>query len=127
MDEPRPPRLARHALGAMLACILLNLLVRGLLKVGGVSATLLVAMLVAVGMAAAFRWQHGRRPYPLERRLLVGLYALGLGLLYAGLLLMMHLKEAPGVPGLVLFGAHYAAYPLLAWLILRPQTDDGRP
>ncbi|MNM91119.1 hypothetical protein D3C81_1034080 [compost metagenome] len=117
------PRLGHYALGGIAACILLNLPVRTLLKVGGPFATLLVAALVAFGLALVFRWRTGRRPYPVERRVLVGLYALGLGLLYAGLLALMYLKEEPGLPGQLLFAAHYLAYPLLAWIALTPERN----
>lgn len=121
---PSSPRLGHYALGATLACILVNLLARTLLKVGGVFATLLVAGLVALGLALVFRWRNGRRPYPVERRVLVGLYALDLGLLYAGLLALMYLKEEPGLPGQLLFAAHYLAYPLLAWIALKPERNS---
>lgn len=117
------PRLGYYALGAIAACFLVNLLVRTLLKVGGVVATVLVAAVVAFGLAWVFRWRTGRRPYPVERRVLVGLYALGLGLLYAGLLALMYLKEEPGLPGQLLFAVHYLAYPLLAWIALAPERN----
>ena len=120
----RSPKLGHYALGAILACILVNLLARTFVKVGGVFATLLVAGLVALGLALVFRWRTGRRPYPVERRLLVGLYALGLGLLYAGLLALMHIKEEPGLPGQLLFAVHYLAYPLLAWIALTPEHNS---
>lgn len=115
------PRLGHYALGAIAACFFVNLLLRAWLKLGGVFATLLAAALVAGGLALAFRWRTGRRPYPVERRVLVGLYALGLGVLYLGLLALMYLKEEPGLPGQLLFVAHYAAYPLLAWFALAPE------
>lgn len=118
------PRLGHYALGAIAACFLANLLARALLKAGGVFATLLVAAAVAFGLAWVFRWRTGRRPYPVERRVLVGLYALGLGLLYAGLLALMYFKDEPGPAGLLLFAAHYLAYPLLAWIALAPERGD---
>lgn len=118
------PKLGHYALGAIGACILVNLLVRSFLKVGGVFATLLVAGLVALGLALVFRWRTGRRPYPVERRVLVGFYALGLGLLYMGLLALMYFKEEPGLAGQLLFAAHYLAYPLLAWFALAPERGS---
>lgn len=121
---PSRPRLGRYALAAIAASFLINLLVRVPLKIGGVFATLLTAALVAYGLAWVFRWRNGRRPYPVERRVLVGLYALGLGALYAGLLAMMYLKEEPGIPGQLLFAAHYLAYPLLAWIALAPEREQ---
>lgn len=117
------PKLGHYALGGIAACMLVNLLARTFLKVGGPFATLLVAAVVAIGLALTFRWRTGRRPYPVERRVLVGLYALGLGLLYMGLLALMYLKEEPGLAGQLLFAAHYFAYPLLAWFALAPQRD----
>ncbi|MNC12555.1 hypothetical protein SAMN05216201_107216 [Pseudomonas linyingensis] len=119
----RSPKLSHYALGTILACFLVNLLVRTVFKVGGPFATLLAAALVAAGLALVFRWRTGRRPYPVERRVLVALYALGLGLLYAGLLALMYLKEEPGLPGQLLFAAHYLAYPLLAWIALAPERN----
>ena len=118
------PKLGHYALGATLACILVNPLVRVVFKVGGVFATLLAAGAVALGLALVFRWRCGRRPYPVERRVLVGLYALELGLLYMGLLALMYFREEPGPVGQLLFAAHYAAYPLLAWLALAPERDS---
>lgn len=117
------PRLGHYALGGIGACILLNLPVRALLKIGGPFATLLVAGLVALGLALVFRWRCGRRPYPMERRILVGWYALGLGLLYSGLLVLIELQDAHGPAALLLFAAHYLAYPLLAWFALAPERD----
>lgn len=118
------PKLGHFALGGIGACILANLLVRIFLKVGCVFATLLAAGMVALGLALVFRWRSGRRPYAEERRLLVGLYALGLGLLYMGLLALMYLKDEPGLAGQLLFAAHYAVYPLLAWFALAPERDQ---
>ena len=118
------PKLGHYALGATLACILVNPLVRVVFKVGGVFATLLAAGAVALGLALVFRWRYGRRPYPVERRVLVGLYALELGLLYMGLLALMYFREEPGPVGQLLFAAHYAAYPLLAWFALAPERDS---
>ena len=122
---PAPsPSLGHYALGTTLACILLNPLLRTLIHVPGPLATLLVAALVALGLALTFRWRTGRRPYPAERRVLVGLYALELGLLYIGLLALMAFKDSPSPAALLLFAIHYFAYPLLAWFALRPEQDD---
>ena len=121
---PAPsPRLGHYALGTTLACILLNPLLRALIHLPGPLATLLVAALVALGLARVFRWRTGRRPSPAERRILVGLYALELGLLYIGLLALMALKDSPSPAALLLFAVHYFAYPLLAWFALRPEQD----
>lgn len=116
------PKLSHYALGATLACVLLNPLLRAFVHLPGPLATLLVAAVVAVGLAATFRWRHGRRPEAAERRVLVALYALALGLLYVALLLLMAFKESPSPAALLLFAAHYFAYPLLAWFALAP--DD---
>ncbi|MOA38948.1 hypothetical protein D3C78_1606880 [compost metagenome] len=78
---------------------------------------------MAFGLALAFRWRNGRRPYPVERRVLVGLYAAELGLLYVGLLVLMELQDQHGTVALLLFAAHYLAYPLLAWFALAPEGD----
>lgn len=120
MHEASPHRapITHLALGGVAAVIVLNLLVRTFAKLPGVVNTLLVASVVAGGMALWFHWQHQRRPQPSERRRLVALYGGILALLYLGLLGMMWLKDEPGPMGLLIFGMHYFCYPLLAWLAL---------
>ena len=108
----------RLAIGGVVAVIVLNLLVRSFLKLGGVLSTLLVAALVAGGMALCFHLQHRRAPLPSERRKLLALYGGILALLYLALLGMMWLKDEPGPMGFFIFGLHYFCYPLLAWLVL---------
>lgn len=109
---------AHLAIGGVVAVIVLNLLVRTFSKLGGVLSTLLVAALVAGGMALWFYLQHKRRPQPSERRLLIAVYGGILALLYLGLLGLMWFKDEPGSMGLFIFGLHYFSYPLLAWLAL---------
>ena len=69
-------------------------------------------------MARWFTWQQQRPPTASERLRLLGVYGGVLALLYLGLLGLMVLKDEPGPMGLLLFGAHYFCYPLLAWLAL---------
>lgn len=123
MHEPTSSNVAvsRLALSGVAAVIVLNLLLRSLVHLGGVLTTLLIAGAVAAGMAAWFRWQHGRKPLARERLRLLGIYAGVLALLYLGLLGLMLHKDGPGPVGLLLFAAHYFCYPLLAWLLLAPQ------
>lgn len=112
------PRLGRYALGGIIASILLNLLLRTFVKIGGLFATLLIAGLIAAGMALVFAWQNRRAPWPEERRGIVLRYGLGLGVLYLGLLGMLEQQYEHGPVGLLLFGLHYACYPALAWVAL---------
>lgn len=115
------PNLGHHALGGIIACILLNFLLRTFVKLGGPLATLLIATLIGAGMALAFGWRMRRAPYPGERLGLVLRYGLGLGILYLGLLLMMERQYEHGPVGLLLFALHYASYPLMAWVALGPR------
>ncbi|GAB3394471.1 hypothetical protein [Azotobacter armeniacus] len=117
MSTPSP-RLGHYALGGILASILLNLLLRAFVKVGGLFATLLIAGLIAAGIALVFAWRTRRAPWPEERKGIVLRYGLGLGVLYLGLLGMMEEQYAHGPVGLMLFGLHYACYPALAWVAL---------
>jgi peptidoglycan biosynthesis protein MviN/MurJ (putative lipid II flippase) len=110
--------ITRLAIGGVVAVIVLNLLVRSFVKLGGVLSTLLVAAVVAAGMALWFYLQHKRRPLPSERRRLIAVYGGTLALLYLGLLGMMWLKDEPGAMGLLILGLHYFCYPLFAWLFL---------
>lgn len=116
-DSPHNVPINHLAIGGVVAVSVLNLLVRTFLKLGSVLSTLLVAALVAGGMALWFHWQHNRRPHPSERRRLVALYGGILALLYLGLLGLMWLKDEPGPMGLFIFGLHYFCYPLMAWLV----------
>lgn len=116
-----PLALRYYAGGAALAVMLLNLLVRALLKLGGVSATLLVATLVALGVSLIFARREKRLPTLAERWRLVGLYGLILGLLYLGLFGLMLLKDEPGHMGQLLFALHALSYPTLLALCFTPR------
>ena len=120
MHEPTPTHVAvsRLALSGVAAVIVLNLLLRSPVHLGGVIPTLLTASAVGFGMARWFAWQQQRPPSSSERLRLLGVYGGVLALLYLGLLGLMVLKDEPGPMGLLLFGAHYFCYPLLAWLAL---------
>lgn len=120
MREPNPNSVAvtRLALGGVVAVIVLNLLLRTFVKLGGLLTTVLIAALVAAGMTLWFSWRNRRAPLQGERRRLVALYGGILALLYLGLLAMMAWKDDPSPMGLLIFGLHYFCYPLMAWLFL---------
>lgn len=120
MREPSPSSVAvtRLALGGVVSVIVLNLLLRTFVKLGGLLTTVLIAALVAAGMTLWFSWRNRRAPLQGERRRLVALYGGILALLYLGLLAMMAWKDDPSPMGLLIFGLHYFCYPLMAWLFL---------
>ncbi|WP_422911415.1 hypothetical protein ACOCLD_07440 [Pseudomonas sp. MAC6] len=120
MREPSPSSVAvtRLALGGVVAVIVLNLLLRTFVKLGGLLTTVLIAALVAAGMTLWFSWRNRRAPLQGERRRLVALYGGILALLYLGLLALMAWKDDPSPMGLLIFGLHYFCYPLMAWLFL---------
>jgi hypothetical protein len=115
---PRRFPLYRYVLGATAAAFLFNILLRVPLKIGGMPATLLAALLSAWALCTAFAWIEGRRPQAVERWLLVALYSLQLGLLYLVILGLMWLKDEPGDMGLLLFFFHYLVYPAALLLVL---------
>ena len=121
MSGSAPLALRYYAGGAVLAVMALNLLVRALFKLGGVSATLLVATLVALGVSLVFARREKRLPTLTERWRLVGLYGLILGLLYFGLFGLMLLKDEPGHMGQLLFVLHALSYPTLLALCFTPR------
>ncbi|WP_437884129.1 hypothetical protein [Pseudomonas sp. LRF_L74] len=108
----------RYAVAATVAVILLNLLLRSLVKVGGVFGTLVIALLVAIGLTLGFAWREGRHPTRLERWQLNLFYAAILGVLYLGLLVMMAFQQDPGFMAVALFVLHYLSYPVLMWIVL---------
>lgn len=110
-----------YALAGILAAMLLNLLLRGFVRIGGVAASLCVAALVAIGVALCFAWRVRRAPSLGERWRLTALYAAGLGVLYLALLLMMSLQDSTSPMGVTLLIAHYLLYPLSLWLALSPR------
>ena len=121
MSGSAPLALRYYAGSAVLGVMALNLLVRALFKLGGVSATLLVATLVALGVSLVFARREKRLPTLTERWRLVGLYGLILGLLYLGLFGLMLLKDEPGHMGQLLFVLHALSYPTLLALCFTPK------
>lgn len=121
---PRRFPLYGYVLGATAAAFLLNVLLRVPLKIGGMPATLLAALLSAWILRAAFAWFEKRRPQAQERWALVALHALFLGLLYLLLWGLMWLQDEPGTMGQLIFVLHYLCYPATLALVLhlwRPQ------
>lgn len=108
----------RYAVGGVALATVLNLLLRSLVKVGGLFATLLIAAATAALIALAFRLIQRRAPSPGERWRIVLAYGGLLGLLYLGLLVMMTLQDTPSPMGVLLFVVHYLCYPVLAALLL---------
>jgi drug/metabolite transporter (DMT)-like permease len=108
----------RYAVGGVALAIILNLLLRSFVKVGGIFATLLIAAATAALLALAFRFIQRRAPEPRERWRIVLGYGGLLGLLYLGLLAMMTLQDTPSPMGVLLFLVHYLCYPVMAALLL---------
>ena len=110
-----------YAVAGVIAAVLLNLLLRTFVRLGGVFTTLLIAAAIAAGLALVFHWRTGRAPSNAERWRFTLLYGGVLGLLYLGLLGMMYLQDTPSPIGLFLFSLHYLCYPVLAWLAFSPR------
>jgi drug/metabolite transporter (DMT)-like permease len=111
----------------VVAAVVLNVLLRSFVKLGGVLATLVIAASIAALMALLFAWQQRRPPTRGERRRLVGLYAGMLALLYAGLLTMMTLQDEPSPMGVLIFILHYLSYPLLAQMLFSERIFKRTP
>ncbi len=114
-------QLRYYAAAGVIAAVLLNLLLRTFVRLGGVFTTLLIAAAIAAGLGLVFHWRQGRAPSSAERWRLTLLYGGMLGLLYLGLLGMMVVQDTPSPMGLFLFSLHYLCYPLLAWLAFSPR------
>lgn len=125
--SPVPIAMTRYAVVGVVAAILINLLLRSFVKLGGVLATLVIAASVAALMALLFAWQQRRPPTRGERRRLVWLYGGMLAVLYAGLLAMMTLQNAPSPMGVVIFALHYLSYPLFAQLLFSERIFKRMP
>ncbi|UCJ18714.1 hypothetical protein K5Q02_10255 [Pseudomonas sp. MM211] len=119
--------MTRYAVIGVVAAVLLNLLLRSFVKLGGVLATLVIAASVAAIMALLFAWQQRRPPTRGERRRLVWLYGGMLALLYVGLLTMMTLQDEPSPMGVVIFALHYLSYPLLAQMLFSERIFKRMP
>lgn len=119
---PQRVAMLRYALGGVAAVVLLNLLLRSLVKLGGLPATLLIAVTVAAAMALCFAAKARRAPQPQERRRLLWLYGGLLALLYLALLGMMSLQDSPGPMGVLIFALHYLCYPASAALLFSKRT-----
>ena len=119
MSQSLPVRY--YAVAGVIAAVLLNLLLRTFVRLGGVFTTLLIAAAIAAGLALVFHWRQGRAPSSTERWRFTLLYGGVLGLLYLGLLGMMYLQDTPSPMGLFLFSLHYLCYPVLAWMAFSPR------
>lgn len=115
----------RLAFSGIVAAVLLNLLLRTFVKLGGVVTTALIAASIAAVMALWFAWRHRRAPTPSDRWRLLGLYGGGLALLYLGLLTMMALQDDPSPMGMLIFALHYFSYPFFAWLFFSRRFHKG--
>jgi drug/metabolite transporter (DMT)-like permease len=124
--SPATVPVARLALAGVAAVIVLNLLLRTLVKLGGLLTTLLIAASVAAAMALWFAARQRRAPLPSERRHLVWLYGGVLALLYLGLLGLMAIKDAPSPMGMLLLALHYLCYPLFAQLLFSARIFPNR-
>ncbi|WP_152225543.1 hypothetical protein [Pseudomonas sp. SCB32] len=108
------------ALAGILAAFFLNVVARGLLRIGNVPATLLVAALIAASMALWFARRHKRLAQTGERWRLTALYGGGLAVLYLALVGLAAWKNTPSPAGLLLYGLNYLCYPLSLWWFFRP-------
>ncbi len=115
----------RLAISGIVAAVLLNLLLRTFVRLGGVITTMLIATAIAAIMALWFAWRHRRAPTAGERWRLVALYGGGLGVLYLGLLTMMALQDNPSPMGMLIFALHYFSYPFFAWLFFSRRFHKG--
>ncbi|MDQ7984180.1 ABZJ_00895 family protein [Pseudomonas sp. G34] len=123
----QPVAMLRYALIGVVAAVVLNVLLRSFVKLGGVLATLVIAASIAALMALLFAWQQRRPPTRGERRRLVGLYAGMLAVLYAGLLTLMTLQDEPSPMGVLIFILHYLSYPLLAQMLFSERIFKRTP
>lgn len=123
MSESVP--MHRLAISGIIAAVLLNLLLRTFVRLGGVITTMLIATAIAAVMALWFAWRHRRAPTAAERWRLVALYGGGLGVLYLGLLTMMALQDNPSPMGMLIFALHYFSYPFFAWLFFSRRFHKG--
>lgn len=123
----QPVAMLRYALIGVVAAVVLNVLLRSFVKLGGVLATLVIAASIAALMAVLFAWQQRRPPTRGERRRLVGLYAGMLAVLYAGLLTLMTLQDEPSPMGVLIFILHYLSYPLLAQMLFSERIFKRTP
>ncbi|MGG2721806.1 hypothetical protein ACQYZH_07795 [Pseudomonas aeruginosa] len=102
-----------YALAGIAAAILLNVLLRGVVRFGGLPASLLIAALVAGGLAWWFARAQRRWPTWGERLRLVALYGGVLGVLCLLLVGLASLKGDPSPAALLIVVLHYLCYPAL--------------
>lgn len=115
---PRRFALYQYVLVAVAAAFLFNVLLRAGLKIGGMPATVLAAVLIAFALRWGFVHLERRIPSIGERWSLVALYGGVLGLIYLIIFGLMWLKDEPGDMGQLLFFLHYLCYPTALALIL---------
>ena len=117
MNDIKELSVLKFALGAVAAVIALNILMRLVFKLHGVSLNVAVAAGVA-GLAAYWFWQDvGRSPTPQERPRFLWIYGGILGFLFFFMTLLSSLKRTPTVPGLFIVLTYYLPYPAFAAML----------
>lgn len=103
------------------AVIILNVLLRSAIKVGGLFATLIIAALVAAAMAWCFARIEKRSPNRRQRWQLITAYGGILAILYFLLIGMASFKRDPSLIVLAIVLVHYVCYPFFVWLFFSPR------
>ncbi|MCY1280727.1 hypothetical protein D9M68_475060 [compost metagenome] len=111
-----------YAFAGIAVAVLLNVLLRAVIKVGGLPANLLVAALIGAGMAFCFARIVRREASLGERWRLLAIYGGTLALCYLWLVGMAAWKNPPGPAALLLYLLNYLCYPLAAWWFFRPSV-----
>ncbi|KAF1051211.1 MAG: hypothetical protein GAK43_02498 [Stenotrophomonas maltophilia] len=109
-----------YAFSGIAVAIVLNILLRALLRYALLPVNLLVAVLIGAAMAFAFARIVRRSPSLGERWRLLGLYGGGLALLYLLLVALAAWENPPSHAALLLYALNYLVYPLAAAAFFRP-------
>lgn len=114
MDDSKPVSVTKFVVGTLAVVLVLNLVLWGLLGLGGVPVTLGVSIGVAGLAAWWFAKSVGRVPTRQERSRFLWLYSGILALPFIAIVLMASLRGSLSITGLLILFLHYIPYPAFA-------------
>jgi O-antigen/teichoic acid export membrane protein len=118
MDDPQQVSVTKFVVAALAAALVLNVVLRVVLGLGGVAVTMGVSIAVAAMTAGWFAKSVRRAPTRQERSRFLWVYAGLLAVPFVAVGVMASSTSGPNVPGLFILFLQYIPYPAFAQVCL---------
>ncbi|MEX2476712.1 hypothetical protein [Marinobacter sp.] len=124
MDTPQTGRMTLIAVSCIVLFFLTNYLLRYLVGMSGLLASLILAVAIAVYMGWSVARSLGRQPVQSERARVLWLYGGFLGALYLAFAGYVFLSSGVDAVALATLFLHYLPYPALAHVFLSDRLQQ---